>query len=202
MFRDDNFSQTSSVVILISLVALSLIFNFMIKRNPNIPSPINIIYPAYETENPHNDEHINNINKATPFKVNIKLPEGFEIKTDGTKENLPDTKLYCPYYIYSGGKQIGYVTFDTFTPPQKSVPKEEYHKYVWSQNLRENYEVVRTTDVFEAGICLITENGKTAQGILCYNKDLKSYVAFAFDTSEVDRQTAIRIALTLSFSAQ
>lgn len=202
MFRDDNFSQMSSVVILIGIVALSLIFNFIIKRNPNVPAPVNIIYPAYETENPQNDEHINNVNKAIPFRVNIKLPEGFEIKTEGSKEGLPDTKLYCPYYIYNGEKQVGYVTFDIFTPPTESVAPQEYHKYVWPQELRENYEAVRTTDVFEAGICSITENGKTAQGILCYNKDIKSYVAFAFDTNEVDRETAIRIALTLSFSAQ
>lgn len=202
MFRDDNFSQTSSVVILVGLVALSLVFNFMLKRNSNAPAPVNIIYPAYETENPQNDEHINEINKAIPFKVNIKLPEGFEIKKEGSKEGLPDTKLYCPYYIYKDEKQIGYVTFDVFTPPEDSVAPEDYHKYVWSEELRENYEVVRTTDVFESGICSITENGKTAQGILCYNKDIKSYVAFAFSPSEVDRETAIRIALTLSFSAQ
>ena len=199
--RKQNFTDHSSAMILISLVVMSLLANSFFKDLMVNDNPMGEIrFPAYATEN-------EDVNRAMPFVMNITLPDGWEIKDSGTTENWPDLALYNPYYIYNGDEQIGYIAFNVFTPPAEDTDDISYHQSVWpvmdkgSMQLN-NYTLVRLTDTFEASFCQLSDNVKTADAVVCYNKDLKNMAAVVLTEGVADQQTLTAVCLSLSFSAQ
>lgn len=199
--RKQNFADHSSVMILISLVVMSLLANSFFKDLIKNDNPLaEIRFPAYATENEA-------VNRAMPFVMNITLPDGWEVKDSGSTDNYPDLDLYNPYYIYSGDEQIGYIAFNVFTPPAEDTDDISYHQSVWpvmdkgSMQLN-NYTLVRLTDTFEASYCQLSDNVKTADAVVCYNKDLKNMAAVVLTEGVADQQALTAICLSLSFSAQ
>ena len=197
--RQNNFADASSAMILISLVVLSLIANVFFKQEAPTTGRVEIRFPAYETE-------VEAVNKAMPFVMNITMPEGWEVKTEGSTEQYPDADAYNPYFIYVGDKQIGHISFNVFTPPAEEVENVKYHQYVWpvldSGNIEiGNYMIVRLTDKFEAGYCKLSDGEKTADAILCYNKDIHNMAVIVLDEGLFTAEDLQQICLSLSFTA-
>lgn len=199
--RKQNFADHSSAMILISLVVMSLLANSFFKGLIKNDSPLaEIRFPAYATENEA-------VNRAMPFVMNITLPDDWEVKDSGSTENYPDLALYNPYYIYNGDEQIGYIAFNVFTPPAEDTDDISYHQRVWPVMDKagmqlNNYTLVRLTDTFEASYCKLSDNVKTADAVICYNKDLKNMAAVVLAEGTADEQVLTAICLSLSFSAQ
>ena len=197
--RQNNFVDASSAMILISLVVLSLIANVFFKQETPTTGRTEIRFPAYQTENEA-------VNKAMPFVMNITLPDGWEYSTEGNIDAYPDVDLYNPYFLYADGKQIGHISFNVFTPPTEEVENVKYHRYVWPVLDKGNieisdYMIVRLTDKFEAGYCKLSAYGKSADAILCYNKDVHSMAAIVLDEGLVTAEDLQQLCLTLSFTA-
>lgn len=199
--RKQDFSDKVSVAIMVGLVVLSLIANVVFKDKEDVQtdSITEIRFPAYETE-------YEEINKAMPFVVNITLPEGWQFSAEGDISLFPQVKLHNPYFIYRGEECIGYIAFNIFTPPDSEVENVKYHQQVWpviiSDGLSvDQYMIVRLTDKFEAGYCGLIDGEKTADGILCYNKDLRTMVGIVLKEGVADAETLQKICLSLSFSA-
>ena len=184
----------------VGLVVLSLIVNSFFRDDSADPSVITEIrFPAYETE-------YQEINKAMPFVVNNTLPEGWTFSYEGDAEKLLDVKLYSPYYIYNGDECIGYIAFNIFTPPAKDTDQTSYHQHVWP--VMDNgtmgiydYKIVRLTEWFEAGYCKLYDGEKTADAVLCFNKDIHTMVGIVLTEGVADEATLQQICLSLSFSA-
>ena len=197
--RQNNFVEASSAMILISLVVLSLIANVFFKQETPTTGRTEIRFPAYATENEA-------VNKAMPFVVNITLPDGWEISTEGEAENYPDVDTYNPYFLYENGKQIGTVSFNVFTPPAEDVENVGYHRHVWPVLDKGNieisdYMIVRLTDKFEAGYCKLSAYGKSADAILCYNKDIHNMAVIMLNEGLTTAEDLQQICLSLSFTA-
>ena len=197
--RQNNFADTSSAIILICLVVLSLIANVFFKQEAPTTGRVEIRFPAYETE-------VEAVNKAMPFVMNITMPDGWEVKTEGSMENYPEVNAYNPYFLYMDGKQIGNISFNVFTPPAEEVENVKYHQYVWpvidGGNLEiSTYMIVRLTDKFEAGYCTLSDGEKTADAVLCYNKDLKSMAVITLDDGLMSEEDLQQLCLSLSFTA-
>ena len=197
--KKHDFVDASSAIILICLVVLSLIANTFMKQEAPTTGRIEIRFPAYET-------NVEAVNKAMPFVMNITLPDGWEIKTEGSTEQYPAVNAYNPYFLYNNGKQIGHISFNVFTPPAEEVENVKYHQQVWpvidDGNLTiDTYMIVRLTDKFEAGYCKLSDGKKTADAILCYNKDIHNMAVIVLEESFVDVDTLQQICLSLSFTA-
>ncbi len=198
--RRQNFSDKSSILILICLVAMSLLANVMFKDNSADSKEITEIrFPAYETE-------YQEINKAMPFVVNVTLPGEWQLSMDGSTEKFPQVKLYNPYYIYNGDECIGYIGFNTFTPPAEE-PEDamSYHQHVWpvmdgGSMLLNEYTLVRLTDKFEAAYCKLSDTQTASDAVLCYNKNIHNMVGIVLAEGVADQATLLRICLSLSFS--
>ena len=195
--------QFGSVFVLAGIVVLSLMLKYIFSLNPDAVQPVYMVYPAYEIENSQGDEHIEKVNKSMPFMIDAAFPEGWTIKTEGDMTNLPDTKMYCPYYLYDGEKLVGYVTFDVFDPLDKEVPMAEYYKHILKDDgAFKNYEDVKTINNAEFGICQVDDGNSQTIGILAFAKDVHSYVAFVFEPEAMDRDGAIKLCLNMAVSAQ
>lgn len=203
--RQNNFADASSAMILISLVVLSLIANVFFKQEAPTTGRVEIRFPAYETE-------VEAVNKAMPFVMNITMPDGWEIKTEGSTENYPQVNAYNPYFIYVGEKQIGHISFNVFTPPAEEVENVKYHQHVWpvidsvTYGDAEKFEIstymiVRLTDKFEAGYCKLADEEKTADAILCYNKDIHNMAVILLEEGMFTAEDLQQICLSLSFTA-
>ena len=197
--KKHDFVDASSAIILICLVVMSLLVNTFMKQETPTTGRTEIRFPAYETE-------VEAVNKAMPFVVNITLPDGWEIKTEGSTAEYPVVNAYNPYYLYNSSKQIGYVAFNVFTPPAEEVENVKYHQQVWpvlnSGNLEiDTYMIVRLTDKFEAGYCKLINDGKTADAVLCYNKDIHNMAVIVLKENFADVDTLQQICLSLSFTA-
>ena len=197
--RQNNFADASSAMILISLVVLSLIANVFFKQETPTTGRTEIRFPAYETEN-------DAVNKAMPFVMNITLPDGWEVRTEGSTETYPDVDVYNPYFLYADGKQIGHISFNVFTPPVEEVENVKYHQYVCpvidKGDLEiDTYMIVRLTDKFEAGYCKLISGEKSADAILCYNKDIHTMAAIVLNEGVATVEDLQQLCLTLSFSA-
>lgn len=199
--RKQDFADKSSVIIAIGLVVLSLIVSTFFKDKEQTEKPVQEIrFPAYETE-------YEEINRAMPFVVNISLPEDWQLSMDGDSSTFPQVKLYNPYYIYSGEECIGYIGFNTFTPPREEPANTtSYHQNVWpvmdsGSMLLNEYTLVRLTDKFEAGYCKLSDTQTTADAVLCYNKDIHNMVGIVLTEGVADLATLQQICLSLSFSA-
>ena len=198
--RKQDFSDKISVAIMVGLVVLSLIANTIFKDKDETPSDIitDIRFPAYETE-------VEAINKAMPFHLNIKMPEEWEIKAEGDSEKFPQVNLYNPYFIYNGEDCIGYIGFNVFTPPVEEPVITSYHQHVWpvidSGNLTiDQYMIVRLTEKFEAGYCNLETYDKTADAVLCYNRDVHNMVGIVLEDNLLTAEDLQQICLSLSFS--
>ncbi len=203
--RQSNFAEASSAAILISLVVLSLIANVFFKQEASTTGRVEIRFPAYETESEA-------VNKAMPFVMNITMPEGWEVKTEGSMESYPEINAYNPYFLYMDDEQIGNISFNVFTPPAEEVENVKYHQYVWpviDSAIYNNtgkfeistYMIVRLTDKFEAGYCKLSDGEKTAEAILCYNKDLKNMAVITLDEGLMSEEDLQQLCLSLSFTA-
>lgn len=197
--RKQDISDKSSVIILIGLVVLSLLANTLFKDRVPVEQGVSEIrFPAYETE-------YEEINKAMPFNLKITLPEGWEVKAEGDVSAFPDVNLHNPYFIYSGENCIGYMGFNVFTPPAEENDAVSYHQSVWpvmdkGNLLINNYATVRLTDKFEAAYCNIEAWDKTADAILCYNRDVGNMVGIILEKGIADESVLQQICLSLSFS--
>ena len=199
----ENFTQFGSVFVLAGIVVLSLMFKYVLSLNPDRVQPVYMVYPAYETANPDNDEHIEKINQGMPFVIDTAFPEGWEIKKEGNIGNLPDTGLYCPYYLYKGDELVGYATFDVFEPLDKDVPMAEYYKHILKDDgVFKNYEDVKTINNAEFGICQVDDGNSRTIGVLAFARDVHSYVSFVFDPEAMDRDGAIQLCLKMIVSAE
>ena len=197
--KQSNFVDSSSAIILICLVVMSLIANVFFKQETPTTGRTEIRFPAYETENEA-------VNKAMPFVMNITLPDGWEIKTEGSTEAYPDADLYNPYFLYADGKQIGHISFNVFTPPAEEVENVKYHQHVWpvidKGSLEiDTYMIVRLTDKFEAGYCKLIDGEKSADAILCYNKDIHTMAAIVLNEGVATTEDLQQLCLSLSFLA-
>lgn len=192
-----------SVFVLAGVVVLSLMAKFVLKPIQDQPQVTNIIFPAYEVENPENDSHIDDINKAMPFKVDMLLLENWKISKEAKNENTVGVNLYCPYYILNENDEtVATVSFDIFDMDE-NASREECVTAVLEKNICfKNYETVRTMNEFEVGICTVVDESMETFGILALDKTMNSYVAVIFTPEVLDRDTAIQIALHLNFSAQ
>ncbi len=198
--RKQDFSDKISVAIMVGLVVLSLIANTFFKDKDETPADVitDIRFPAYETE-------VEAVNKAMPFHLNITMPEEWEIRMDGDTEKFPQANLYNPYFIYSGENCIGYIGFNVFTPPEEEPVITSYHQYVWpvidSGDLTiSQYMIVRLTDKFEAGYCDLEAWDKTADAVLCYNRDVHNMVGIVLEDNLLSAEDLQQICLSLSFS--
>ncbi len=197
--RQNNFADASSAIILVCLVVLSLIANTFFKQETPATAETEIRFPAYETEN-------QDVNKAMPFVLNITLPDGWEVRTEGSTDEYPILNLYNPYFLYVGDRQIGHISFNVFTPPAEEVENVTYHQYVWpildkGQLVINEYMIVRLTDKFEAGYCNLSDLETVADAVLCYNKDINNMVAIVLEKGYADVDTLQQICLSLSFTA-
>ncbi len=197
--RKRDFADKSSVIIAIGLVIMSLIVSTFFKDREQTDKPVQEIrFPAYETE-------YREINRAMPFVVNVTLPGEWQLSMDGNTEKFPQVKLYNPYYIYNGEECIGYIGFNTFTPPAEEPDAISYHQHVWpvmdgGSMILNEYTLVRLTDKFEASYCKLSDTQTVADAVLCYNKDIHNMVGIVLVEGVADQATLQQICLSLSFS--
>jgi hypothetical protein len=195
--KRQDFSDKISVIMAVGLVVLSLIVNSFFRDDSVDPNVITEIrFPAYETE-------YREINSAMPFVVNNKLPEGWSLSYEGDEKLFPEADLYSPYYIYNGDVCIGYIGFNIFTPPAENTDIKEYHKAVIPVVNADipDYTIVRLTQWFEAGYCTLSDGEKTADAIICFNKDIHTMAGIVLTEGVADETTLQQICLSLSFSA-
>ena len=220
MFRED-FSERSSALILISIVVLSLMYNFFAGREATRPRRMTeLLFPAYET--PADNPMAEQINGAMPFRVTAAWPESWEITTDAGDVSWPMGEIFTPYYIYEGETPIGCIGFGVFTPYGEKIDYENGYKQVWPQ-LRLGSMYV--WDPFTPEL-----NGFTSQigtvaidyvdytqlenydslaavphirtnGVLAYDMDLCSWVGMAFMPGAVDDVQLKELALSFRMYA-
>lgn len=160
------------------------------------------------------------LNETQPFAVQLRCPEGWEIKNGLAPEleahgTFLPMDLYDLRSIYMDGECIGYLGFCVFEPYEEEIPPEEYYKTVWpglrlsSSCIWDPFVAVREDENGACGMAEITyyeERGgvKTecrTQGILAYDKELQVYTGIAFLPGKVQETELAALADSLTFTA-
>ncbi len=136
---------------------------------------------------------------------------------------LPPGRFDYTVDLYQDDELIGYIGMSAFEPYTEEIPQEEYHKTVWpglrlsSMCVWDPFVSLTTTGKCENGLVDIqyvdyeymAENPGTAVaaapqyetfGILAYDKEEKMFCGFAFLPGRVSRETATKIALSVTMS--
>lgn len=190
--------------------------------NPDAFHEVKITFPANELEKTEFNSYIYDIE---PFQVSVKLPDGWELAHDEEKGEQPGRNAFLHggtwsnIQIFSGeGECVGAVGYNLIDSEMTSYLETKpsaiygqvsmgngYHFDVGDsyQPLTED-ESVALTGVFYSQSFLADYDDAQEEiinkGILAYDKDLLTYVAFEFRADSLDEQQWTQIAESISFS--
>ena len=61
--------------------------------------------------------------------------------------------------------------------------------------------IVRLTDKYEAGYCKLSDGEKTADAVLCYNKDIRNMAVIVLEEGVLTNEELQQLCLMTSFYA-
>ena len=219
MLRED-FSDRSSVLILISVVVVSLVYNFFAGKTEQPDVITTMIFPAYEVA--EDNPHMKNINTAMPFAAEVDWPEGWRVTTDQGDANWPAGEIYTPYYIYDGETPVAYAGFNVFDS-EEEFNYDWYYQTVWpGMRLSSMYRwdpfypvlnghtsQIGVIDIDYVDYTQIENYSSMAEvphiqtvGILAYDIGFKSYFGIAFMPGVMTQEQAIELAKTVRMRSQ
>ena len=183
-------------------------------------NPVSISFPAYqEGQNESNAQ----IYGTAPFIAALSLPDGWETRLPEEQDREGAGPVYTKVDFYRDGRYMGFIGFNTFTPVEGEVPREDYYKTVYPE-LRlgslcqwEPYKPVKSDGTGEAAVCTVSYKdpqeidkhpGALAEvpvvevpGVLCYDKELKVYVGIQFAEDSLTDEQARQVAMSLELQA-
>lgn len=214
------------VILSIAIVAVMIaLLSNPKKDQPNAESQDaltqSVTFPAYDSEKTEDNRAIFEIQ---PFTLTVQLPTGW---TFGEKqEQFPLIGLWSAVGIYDENDQyvgaVGYNTYEEYEGAE-DVPQAIYGQIALGNDYQFNaqptereggaYTPVVTTDSGVTATTLVyyaaalskeyggAEEERYNKGILSYNKDLLTYVAFEFDDESLSEEEELAIAQSIRLTA-
>lgn len=161
------------------------------------------------------------------LSIKCTLPWNWETRTSKLTPRpeseipLPISQFDYTVDLYQDGELIGYLGMSAFEPYTEEISAEDYHKTVWpglrlsSMCIWDRFNPILSTDLGENGLVdinyidyqYLAKNPETpvasapqyeTLGILAYDKTEKMYCGFAFLPGKVSRETAEKIAISIT----
>lgn len=179
---------------------------------------LEIVFPAYTEENPHQLPIIEQINEGDPVSVAVELPQGWTAeRMDAVEEPVVPGEFFSILYLYHDQQLMGYIGFNRFEPSADEVPQEDYYKtvcpglrlsslYQWELSQRVKDTGTGEVLIMQIDYSIPEEGKNTAElplqntlGILAYDTRQKAVVGIAFQPGAVEETQAEAIAQSFQF---